>query len=57
MPIHVVETPSIYISASKLRQLQGEYQQAFSMYCGTPPDFEEWAIARIQRERGEKAVV
>ena len=51
MAIHVKKTPDIEVSASELRQLRDEYAQAFMFYAGTPPDFEEWAIARIQRER------
>ena len=54
MPIHVTKTPDVPISASELRRLEEEYRQAFMMYCGTPPDFEEWAIARIQRKRETK---
>ena len=53
MPIHVTKTPDVYISASELRRLWDEYQQVFMFYAGTRPDFEEWAIARIQRKRGE----
>ena len=53
MPIHVKETPHVTISASELRRLKAEYEQAFMMYAGTPPDFEEWAIARIQRLRSK----
>ena len=54
MSIRIAKTPDIIITASQYKRLQKEYQQAFMMYSGTPPDFEEWAIARIQKERGEK---
>jgi len=54
MPIIVTKMPDIHVSASELRRLQHDYAQAFSMYCGPLPDFEEWAIARIQRERSNK---
>lgn len=50
MGIHVIKTEDVHISASELRRLRAEYQQAFMMYAGTPPDFEEWVIARIKRE-------
>ena len=51
MTIHVIKTPDVYISASGYKRLQAEYQQAFMVYAGTPPDFDEWAIARIRRWR------
>jgi hypothetical protein len=51
MSIHITKTPDIHISASELASLRHEYQQAFQMYCGPIPDFEEWAIKRIQREK------
>ena len=54
MPIHVTKTPDIEVSASELRRLRDEYAQAFMFYAGTPPDFEEWAIAKIQRQRSGK---
>ena len=53
MPLHVIKTPDVYISASDLARLRAEYQRAFMMYAGTPPDFEEWAISKMKslRER------
>ena len=56
MPIHITKTPDVHISASELRRLRAEYEQAFMFYAGTPPDFEEWAIARIQREREGRGI-
>ena len=48
MPLIVKPTPTIEISASDLARLKYQYQQAFQFYCGAPPDFDEWAIARLQ---------
>lgn len=54
MGLKIKTTPDVEISKSELRRLQAEYAQAFSMYAGTPPDFEEWAISRILREKAPK---
>jgi hypothetical protein len=53
MAIHITKTPEVYISASQLARLREEYRKEFSMYCGAPPNFEEWAIGRIQQKREE----
>lgn len=51
MPLKIKETQTVEASASEMRRLRHEYQQEFMGYCGAPPDFEEWAIARLHRER------
>ena len=50
MSIHIIKTPDVHISASEYRRLLAEYERNFMFYGGTPPCFEEWAIARIQRQ-------
>lgn len=50
MSIHITKTPDVHISASEYQRLLAEYERSFMFYAGTPPDFEEWAIARIQRQ-------
>jgi hypothetical protein len=53
MPIHITETPDVSISRSELLRLRQEYDRSFMMYAGPLPDFEEWAIAKIQRRRAQ----
>ena len=51
MALIVKKTPDVEVSASELRQLRDEYQRSFMPYAGAPPDFDEWATAKIQRRR------
>ena len=51
MALKITKTQDIEISQSEYNRLREEYARAFMMYCGAPPDFEEWAINRLQRER------
>ena len=55
MPLIVTKTPNVHITATELRRLEDEYEATFRMYIGTPPDFEEWAIKRIQSQQKELA--
>jgi hypothetical protein len=53
MGIEIIKTPTIHLTQSQLNRYREEYRRAFMMYAGTPPDFEEWVIARgaIQETR------
>lgn len=50
MAIILKKTPDIEVSATTLNRLRYEYQQAFMMYCGPVPDFDEWATAKLAKE-------
>ena len=49
MAIIVVEQPDIYLTEGELRKLRDEYRNTFSMYCGTPPSFEEFVRSRCEK--------
>lgn len=54
MAIKIIKKPDVYLTATQLRRYQEQYRQAFMMYAGIPPDFEEWVARQEQAKQTER---
>lgn len=52
MAIIIQDDPDVILTPSELARYQREYEQAYSMYAGTPPSFNSW-VARKKKQQAK----
>jgi hypothetical protein len=50
MPIEIIDDPVVRLTASDAAKWRERYNQAFSMYSGTPPTFASWVHQQLHQK-------
>lgn len=50
MSIKIIHEPDVYLTADEVARYRREYEQAYSMYAGTPPTFESYCRMRKRQD-------
>jgi hypothetical protein len=57
MPIEIIDDPVVRLTASDYAKWMDRYNQAFSMYCGTPPTFASWVHKQFNQHHYTREVL